>query len=472
MVQSLFAGVAFLLIYMCLQANAHIELKEPPPRHSQFSKFYMDNDDVDYNMKSPLGPIVGYPCRNFKAGPAQGTMVAGHPFHVRFDGVATHLGGDCQFAVSYDNGTTFAVIWDKISTCFLDTVDGGYDVPVPNTIPASKKAVFAWTWINGLGAREYYMNCADVRIENYGHQEPLTAHELLVVNLPGRLTVSPKTGREEDKLTPLMKQRPFVTIGKPTDLARDEDDSSGGEKARVGVDSNEPQPPGEPDPMSSQDPASNGNADNTMAEEITSFVFSTRTITEENDVADGVANLDAGFTYNEPDDYRGRVKKTGNGFTVLSDDNEISEYMGGYTKHSITDTSIPFNVDDTIPLATHHFVSSDYNFDLWPSSSDSTVASMSIDNEGAPQLHQSPNEAGAATVRGAGADLLDALSSTSSNTVADSAASTPSDTAIGVASEADMVTIVKTVTVSSKLYLQVVVSSNNTAVPSSLTIAY
>ncbi|KAJ1906556.1 hypothetical protein LPJ81_001290 [Coemansia sp. IMI 209127] len=423
----------------------------------------MDNDDVDYNMKSPLGPIVGFPCRNFKAGPAQGTMVAGHPFHVRFDGVATHLGGDCQFAVSYDNGTTFAVIWDKISSCFLDTVDGGYDVPVPNTIPASKKAIFAWTWVNGLGSREYYMNCADVRIENYSHQEPLTAHELLVVNLPGKPTVSPKTGREEDKLTSLMKQRPFVTIGKPTDLAREED-GAGEKKARVGNESNEPQGPGEPDPLSSQDPDSNGNGDSTMAEEVTSFVFSTRTITEENDIADGDASLDAGFTYNEPDDYRGRVKKASNGLTVLSDDNEISEYMGGFTKHSIPDTPIPFNVDDTIPLATHHFVSNDYNFDLWPSSSNPTVASMSIDNEGI-QTPQSPNEVDAASVRGAGADLLDALSSTSPPPL--------SNTAIGgVASEAAMVTMVKTVTVSSKLYLQVVVSSNNTAVPSSLTIAY
>ncbi|KAJ2543118.1 hypothetical protein EV175_006005 [Coemansia sp. RSA 1933] len=464
-IQGLFAGVAFILLGICSRASAHIELKEPPPRHSQFSKFYMDNDDVDYNMKSPLGPIVGFPCRNFKAGPAQGTMVAGHPFHVRFDGIATHLGGDCQFAVSYDNGTTFAVIWDKISTCFLDTVDGGYDVPVPNTIPAAKKAIFSWTWVNGLGSREYYMNCADVRIENYSHQEPLTAHELLVVNLPGKPTVSPKTGRSEDKLTTLMKQRPFVTIGKPADLAREEEDGGSEKKMRAGGGtSGEQMGPGEPDPLSSQDPEPNGNADSTLAEEITSFVFSTRTITEEDDNVEGGAILDGGFAYSEPDDYKGWIKKTGDGLTVLSDDNEISEYMSGFTKHSITDTPIPFNIDDTIPLATHHFVSNDYNFDLWPSSSVSTAASMSIDSEGA-QTHVAPNEGDTgATVRGAGAALLDAALSTS-----------PShDTATGVAvsEAADMVTMIKTVTVSNKLYLQVVVSSNNTAIPSSLTIAY
>ncbi|KAI7830982.1 hypothetical protein BX661DRAFT_219896, partial [Kickxella alabastrina] len=110
--------ISAVFLCACSLVSAHIELKEPPPRHSQFSKFYMDNDEIDYSMKSPLGPIVGYPCRNFKAGPTQGTMIAGHPFRVKFDGIATHLGGDCQFAVSYDNGTNFAVIWDKIATAF------------------------------------------------------------------------------------------------------------------------------------------------------------------------------------------------------------------------------------------------------------------------------------------------------------------------------------------------------------------
>ncbi|KAJ2664515.1 hypothetical protein IWW48_000768 [Coemansia sp. RSA 1200] len=472
MILGFLASATFSLLYLCLEAWAHIELKEPSPRHSQFSKFYMDNDDVDYNMKSPLGPIVGYPCRNFKAGPTQGTIVAGHPFHVRFDGAANHLGGDCQFAVSYDNGTTFAVLWDKVSSCFLDTVDGGYDVPIPSTIPAARKATFAWTWINGLGSREYYMNCADVRIENYGHQEPLTAHELLVVNLPSKPIVSPKTGREEDKLTALMRQRPFVTVGKPMDLTKEEDEASNKHNMNPDNDGSNPQLPGEPDPFSSQKPYSNNNADSTLPEEITSFVFSTRTVTEDEDFIGGDGNLDAGFAYSEADDYRGRVKPTTNGFSVLSDDNEISQYLGGLTKHSPTGTPLSFDVDDTVPLATHHFVSSDYDFDLWPSSSESTVASMSIGSDGA-QPHQSPIELEAATIRGAaGTDLLDNPSIASSIAMSNTATSPQSDMPMGVASGADMATMVKTVTINSKLYLQVVVSSNNTIVPSSLTIAY
>ncbi|KAJ2347796.1 hypothetical protein IWW50_005229 [Coemansia erecta] len=404
---------------ICAGVNAHVEMKEPAPRHSQFSKFYLDNDDIDYNMKSPLGPIVGYPCRNFPAGPTQGTMVAGHPFRVTFDGIATHLGGDCQFAVSYNNGTSFAVIWDKLASCFLDTTDGGYNVPVPDTIPAAKKAIFAWSWISGTGSRQFFMNCADVRIENYGHQEPLTAHELLVVNLPGKPTVSPKTGREEDRLIPLLKQRPFITVGKPQDLAREE--QSGSSKGGDSKDGDEAPEAGEPDPMANR-VAEPDNGDSTLGDEITSYVFSTRTITDENDNAGIEENLDAGFTYSELDNYRMRTKAS-NGLTVLSDDGELNEYLGAPRRSALD-----------APLA---LGAASANLDLWPASSGSAVAiDVGSDDSHTPE----PLDLGLPPP--------------------------PAETKDAV------VTQLKTVTMNNTPYLQVVVLSNNTAVPSSLTIAY
>ncbi|KAJ2834221.1 hypothetical protein GGI24_000501 [Coemansia furcata] len=418
-------------------------MKEPPPRHSQFSKFYMDNDDVDYNMKSPLGPIVGYPCRNFKAGPVQGTMVAGHPFRVLFDGVATHLGGDCQFAVSYDNGTTFAVLMDKMANCFLDTVNGGYDVPVPDTIPASNKATFAWSWINALGSREYYMNCADVRIENYGRQEPLTAHELLVVNLPGKPTLTPKTGREEDRLPAMFKQRSFVTVGEPVDLTHE------GDSAASTNNDDDAQPGGEADPIAGRVHVENDEATSSLPDEITSYVYTTHTITED-DADRAEVDLDDGFTYNDADVYRSR-KKSGNGLTVLSDETMISEYLGSFKK--TLGPSIPFNADDTLPLATHHLLTDD-NLDMWPSSSGPTLLGIDI-------------SAGENTRAVVPLDLG----------LPPPVTETGITSTHGVASEigatgANIVTLYKTVTISHKPYLQVVVSSNHTAVPSSLTIAF
>ncbi|KAJ1935860.1 hypothetical protein FBU59_005249, partial [Linderina macrospora] len=53
---------------------AQVEMREPAPRRSKFSKYYMESDDIDYNMKSPLNTIAGYPCRKFPEGPVQGTL--------------------------------------------------------------------------------------------------------------------------------------------------------------------------------------------------------------------------------------------------------------------------------------------------------------------------------------------------------------------------------------------------------------
>ncbi|KAJ2880157.1 hypothetical protein FB639_002902 [Coemansia asiatica] len=192
-------------------------MREPPPRRSKFSKFYINADDVDYNMKSSLGGKNGYPCRNTNSGPVQGTLVAGQDLKVFFDGIATKQGGDCQFAISYDNGTSFAVIWDKLGNCFLDTVNGGYEVPVPDKLPATKSAIFAWSWIPAVGDRSYYMNCADVRVENYGKQQAYTGKELLVVNVPGKPTLQPAKMGGNDTLPELLESRPLITVGEPVE---------------------------------------------------------------------------------------------------------------------------------------------------------------------------------------------------------------------------------------------------------------
>ncbi|KAJ2863340.1 hypothetical protein GGH94_003656 [Coemansia aciculifera] len=229
-----YVSVIALLIDLCC---AQVEMREPPPRRSKFSKFYINADDVDYNMKSPLGGKNGYPCRKSSSGPVQGTLVAGQDLKVFFDGMASRQGGDCQFAISYDNGTNFAVVWDKLGNCFLDTVNGGYEVPIPDKLPAAKDAIFAWTWIPAVGQRPYYMNCADVRIENYGKQESYTGKELLVVNVPGKPILAVKRFESNDTLPALLEGRPLITVGEPAqtveenpgDSSKASDDASAAE---------------------------------------------------------------------------------------------------------------------------------------------------------------------------------------------------------------------------------------------------
>src|SRR5205085_6344412 len=57
-------------------------------------------------------------------------------------GSATHGGGSCQFSLSYDRGSTWAVIHSIIGGCPLNSA---YTFSVPNNIP-SGNALFAWTW--------------------------------------------------------------------------------------------------------------------------------------------------------------------------------------------------------------------------------------------------------------------------------------------------------------------------------------
>ncbi|KAF1808654.1 hypothetical protein P152DRAFT_477187 [Eremomyces bilateralis CBS 781.70] len=75
-------------------------------------------------------------------------------------GSVTHGGDSCQLSFSYDEGRTFKVIKSMI---------GGYlaDVSYYFTIPTyalSGNAIFAWTWLNFIGNREFYMDCAAVGV--------------------------------------------------------------------------------------------------------------------------------------------------------------------------------------------------------------------------------------------------------------------------------------------------------------------
>ncbi|KAJ1999141.1 hypothetical protein H4R26_005185 [Coemansia thaxteri] len=89
-----------------------------------------------------------------------------------FHGKAAHSGGHSEFSISYDNATTFAVFHQELKYMFV----GGpslvsntpskveYTVTLPESLPGANHAVFAWTWINASGQREYFMNCVDVKI--------------------------------------------------------------------------------------------------------------------------------------------------------------------------------------------------------------------------------------------------------------------------------------------------------------------
>ncbi|KAK9764014.1 hypothetical protein K7432_008846 [Basidiobolus ranarum] len=183
---------------------AHMEMIQPPPRHSRHNPTWKGSPD--YDMVNPLGT---YPCKGYEQGGIVQTVKAGGSIQVKLSGIATHKGGHCQFAISYDKGQTFAVLETIYSDCIIASKE--YSVTIPNTAGSSKNVIFAWTWINKIGNREYYMNCADIEIQG-SDKGFIVGPKLLTVNLPGYPTIPefPQDGPNDGRN--LLAARPTVTI--------------------------------------------------------------------------------------------------------------------------------------------------------------------------------------------------------------------------------------------------------------------
>ena len=137
----------------------------------------------DYSQTAPLPQGGGgFPCKGYINNPAGSplmdsvtTIQAGSTLSTKFAGTASHLGGSCQWSMSYDMGATWngesrwkEVGWDghesdritdcsschclvvhtQMGGCMTDSVN--IDVPIPSSAP-SGEALFGWTWFNHAG---------------------------------------------------------------------------------------------------------------------------------------------------------------------------------------------------------------------------------------------------------------------------------------------------------------------------------
>uniref|UniRef100_A0A6C0H6X2 Carbohydrate-binding module family 19 domain-containing protein n=1 Tax=viral metagenome TaxID=1070528 RepID=A0A6C0H6X2_9ZZZZ len=158
-------------------------MQDPPARHSKYSEYYTTNNLINYDLNSPLyvqPDFFTFPCKGFPKGPATQTITS-NKVRVTLEGTATHGGGHCQFGISY-NDRDFLVLRTVFSSCMLDGMS--YEFYLPAETPSGDTTVF-WTWINRIGNREYYMECADVRVENGNTNQDvnLPGKELIVANI-------------------------------------------------------------------------------------------------------------------------------------------------------------------------------------------------------------------------------------------------------------------------------------------------
>ncbi|KAJ2721166.1 hypothetical protein GGI07_004148 [Coemansia sp. Benny D115] len=145
------------------------------------------------------------------------TWTAGQSVTVKFSPhAAGHGGGHCQFSLSYDGGKTFVVVHDVLRHCFYNGPSSvnqvevlSYTFTLPQGLPSSDKAVFAWSWVNAIGNREFYMNCADVAIK--GSSGSYTGKEMAVVNYGDTPLVPEFNGNYETGLEHYNKKNITVT---------------------------------------------------------------------------------------------------------------------------------------------------------------------------------------------------------------------------------------------------------------------
>ena len=174
------------ITFLPLASFAHVMMKDPPPRRSKHSEHYRQSGLVDYNLVAPINAGYSFPCKGFPPGPA--TKTVGKNVQITLEGSAIHGGGHCQFGISYDN-VNFLVLKTVPKNCLLNSMT--YDFDLPDNVANTKTIVF-WTWINAIGNREYYMDCADVNVITESRSDspsPVSGKELFVANLPGYPTV-------------------------------------------------------------------------------------------------------------------------------------------------------------------------------------------------------------------------------------------------------------------------------------------
>lgn len=133
---------------------------------------YTSKEHIDYDILSPLKKDGSdFPCKGYHLDPtpeitAVEVWAAGSEQSFTMIGnSAVHGGGSCQASISEDNGVTFKVVKSYIGNC--PTAGGNFKFNVPKETKTGR-VLFAWTWVNKIGQREMYMNCAAITINGGG----------------------------------------------------------------------------------------------------------------------------------------------------------------------------------------------------------------------------------------------------------------------------------------------------------------
>ncbi|KAJ1788045.1 hypothetical protein LPJ59_005610, partial [Coemansia sp. RSA 2399] len=181
--------------------------------------------DTNLDMNTPINSVqLGGTeplCKHTVPWPTPAaTWTAGETVKIQFGTDAvSHSGGHAEFSISYDGGHTFVVIEQVLRYVFVGSKPAAatnvvsifdYEVALPANLPASNNAIFAWTWVNASGNREFYMNCADVAIK--GTSESITGKNVTIANYPGYPTIAEFDGDYDTGIQYYTTDVTYVTV--------------------------------------------------------------------------------------------------------------------------------------------------------------------------------------------------------------------------------------------------------------------
>ncbi|KAJ2436917.1 hypothetical protein GGF42_008797 [Coemansia sp. RSA 2424] len=186
------------ILAMATRVWAHMSMIGPCPRYNSQGincPALPPGEAIDYNESSPIsssGVALQPFCKYATPWPTPAAQwTAGQSITVNFSNYGSeHNGGHAEFSLSYDAGKSFVVIYRVLSHFFYDAQGNyqfNYTFALPASVPGSDSAIFAWSWVNSMGNREFYMNCADVAIS--GTSESFSGPQMTVLNYPGYPTV-------------------------------------------------------------------------------------------------------------------------------------------------------------------------------------------------------------------------------------------------------------------------------------------
>ncbi|EQL33487.1 hypothetical protein BDFG_04625 [Blastomyces dermatitidis ATCC 26199] len=170
--QTFVAAVAALLSAGAV--DAHMKIRTPTP----FNPRALDNGPLDANGGDFPCKFSGRYTPGPRVVPPENVFAIGAKQTLSFIGSAVHGGGSCQLSLTQDLIPNKNSVWKVIHSIeggCPSAVDGNlpsdangsgasvFDFQIPPSI-APGEYTFAWSWLNRIGNREFYMNCAPITV--------------------------------------------------------------------------------------------------------------------------------------------------------------------------------------------------------------------------------------------------------------------------------------------------------------------